>query len=63
MLPLHLSCANGQRVWKRHPFGGSIGEGTSPLNGICVFSCVGSGTGIADNNAFVYWMLWVIKDR
>ena len=26
----HSSIAHGQRVWKRHPDGGLIGEGTSP---------------------------------
>ena len=30
----HLSMAKGQRGWNRHPLGGFMGEGTSPVNAI-----------------------------
>ena len=44
-----------QRVWKRQPEGGLMGEGTSPCKTILcrVASTSGSGTGTADINAFV----------
>ena len=48
---LHLSVAYGQRVWKRQPLGGFIGDGISPSNTIrCRFllTC-GSGTGTAES--------------
>src|SRR5699024_7880914 len=50
----HLSEANGQRVWNRHPVGGSIGEGTSPDKIIRSLFASGSVFGIADNSDFVY---------
>src|SRR5699024_12659728 len=50
----HLSVANGQRVWKRQPVGGSIGEGTSPFKMIRSFFLSGSMLGIAERRDFVY---------
>src|SRR5690625_2398649 len=50
----HISVSNGHLVWKRHPFGGSIGEGTSPFKMIRSFLTSGSGIGMADKSAFVY---------
>ena len=53
---LHASIAQGQRVWKRQPCGGFIGEGTSPCKTMRrrVASMTGSGTGTAEMSAFVY---------
>ena len=46
----------GQRVRNRHPDGGSIGLGMSPVSVIRSRSrsITGSGSGIADSNACVY---------
>ena len=52
----HSSIAKGHRVWKGHPDGGFIGEGTSPFKMILsrLASISGSGIGTADINARVY---------
>src|SRR6266550_9328996 len=55
-----LSLANffvwGQRGWKWHPDGGSIGEGTSPSKMILrlLLASFGSGMGTAERSAPVY---------
>ena len=50
--------ACGQRVWNRHPDGGSIGDGTSPwsITRLRRASTTGSGTGTAEIRARVYGM-------
>src|SRR5690606_31982027 len=50
----HGSNASGQRVWKRHPGGGSMGDGTSPSSGTGWSGARGSGTGLAESSARVY---------
>lgn len=50
---LHISCAYGHLGWNRHPGGGLIGLGTSPLITISVRLAVGSGTGTAAISASV----------
>src|SRR5690606_36116419 len=51
----HSSWARGQRVRKRHPLGGSIGEGSSPPRWrTALTSASGSGSGIAESSAEVY---------
>ena len=50
---LQMSWARRQRVRKRQPDGRSIGLGSSPLIGTCVYVCSGSGTGTANNRARV----------
>ena len=50
-----ISCAFGQRVWKRQPAGGFAGLGTSPVSRIrSRLRSGGSGTGTADSSAPVY---------
>ena len=53
---LHAGTMNGQRVWKRHPCGGLIGDGTSLSRTMrfLVASIAGSGIGTAEISAFVY---------
>src|SRR6185503_9018398 len=51
---LHISSANGQRVWNRHPSGGSIGLGGSPVIGGSAIRLVGSIDGREPSNARVY---------
>ena len=49
------SVAYSQRVLKRHPEGGSIGDGISPSSTIVISSlAVGSGKGLDPNNSSVY---------
>ena len=50
---MQRSTACGQRVWKRHPVGGLIGDGTSPRRMMRSCFLVASGTGIADKSAWV----------
>src|SRR5690606_18803944 len=50
----HGSNTSGQRVWKRQPGGGSIGDGTSPSSGTGFRGARGSGTGLAESSARVY---------
>src|SRR6266496_2460746 len=48
-----ISIATGQRGWKRQPFGGFKGLGTSPFKIVrCLFKR-GFGTGMADMSAIV----------
>src|SRR5215216_2929469 len=48
-----MSIATGQRGWKRQPFGGLSGLGTSPFRIVrCLFRR-GFGTGMADISAWV----------
>ena len=54
------SKATGQRGWKRQPFGGLTGLGTSPCKIIRSRLRVGSGMGMADINA---WVRGQLKDR
>ena len=50
----HTACAFGQRVRKRHPDGGLVGDGISPPSTtVSSGDRVGSGTGIADSSASV----------
>jgi hypothetical protein len=44
---------NLQRVWKRHPLGGSIGDGGSPDSGASVMRRSGSIDGIEASSAIV----------
>ena len=48
----HFFCAIGQRVWKRQPLGGLIGEGGSPGRMMRLRECwtSGSGTGTAESS-------------
>ena len=50
------SCAFQQRVWKRQPGGGLVGDGTSPVSSwrFFVVASSGSATGTADISAPVY---------
>jgi hypothetical protein len=52
----HTSCAFQQRVWKRQPGGGLVGDGTSPLSTWRFLAAAsrGSATGTADISAPVY---------
>ena len=51
--PAQSGSANGQRVWKRQPDGGSIGLGGSPeIGGVSVLRS-GSDDGIAASSARV----------
>src|SRR5437764_11775583 len=54
-ISLQASIANGQLVWKRHPDGGLIGEGTSPSKTMRWrdASISGSGTGTAEMSVLV----------
>src|SRR6185503_8775342 len=47
LFSLHTFSANGQRVWKRQPDGGSIGLGGSPVIGASCVRRSGSSEGIA----------------
>ena len=51
-----ISVAQGHRVWKLQPGGGSIGLGTSPCSTSRSRAALrfGSGIGTADSSAFVY---------
>jgi len=49
----HTFSANGQRVRKRHPDGGRMGLGASPLNGAWCVRRRGSIDGIAEMSARV----------
>jgi hypothetical protein len=53
---LQISVAYGQRVWKRHPEGGSIGLGGSPTTTARARLRLsrGSGIGIAARSPTVY---------
>ncbi|CAM5307933.1 hypothetical protein SVIOM74S_01446 [Streptomyces violarus] len=54
---LQICVAFQHRVWKRHPLGGAIGEGTSPLSRMRSLLAAlrrGSGIGTADSRALVY---------
>ena len=50
---VQMSVAHRQRVWNRHPDGGSMGLGTSPSRIRRSLSALrrGSGTGTADSSA------------
>ena len=50
-----MSWARGQRVRKRHPDGGLIGDGGSPLivPRVLTFAASGSGLGIEPSSAAV----------
>src|SRR2546428_13629318 len=48
---LQIPWVNRQRVRNRHPLGGSIGLGNSPLMGISTYSWAGSGMGTAERCA------------
>ncbi len=50
---VHSSVIDGQRGWKVHPDGGSIGDGSSPLRTIRSLLLKGSATGVADRRALV----------
>ena len=45
--------ARGQRVWKRQPDGGAIGEGGSPVETLSAIAASGSGRGIASSSSEV----------
>ena len=51
----HIGCAFGQRGWNRHPEGGSIGDGTSPVRMMRCRAAAASGSaaGAADSSATV----------
>jgi len=49
----HVLSANRQRVWKRHPGGGSMGFGGSPLIGDSTIRRAGSIDGRDANSARV----------
>ena len=59
---LQRSVASGQRGGKWHPAGGLSGEGTSPLNGVWSFECLGLVDGLAASNARVYgWAAFLFR--
>ena len=53
VLAAQISCAFGQRVWKRQADGGFVGDGTSPARIWRCFAAAstGSGTGTAESSA------------
>ncbi|MBM7559445.1 hypothetical protein JOC61_001234 [Marinitoga litoralis] len=52
-----MSIAYGHLGWNLHPFGGFTAFGTSPLGIIFFFCNLGSGSGTAEINTFVYRIL------
>ena len=51
---VHTSVTFGHRGWKRHPDGGSTGDGGSPTTSTGVGGASGSGTGIDASSTLVY---------
>ncbi len=51
--PRQRACATGQRVWNRHPGGGAIGLGTSPVSRVRRDAAPTTGSGTAEISAAV----------